>query len=250
MIFEVASCKQLDLQSDAPNLRFCCQAQYFGGFAGRATSPTIGQIRCKIAVTMVHARAVRDNSRVCRSRTRLCIDCGRLGVSPGAPGRSFWRCGSPLWTLRALPPRAAGVLRRSLGVPKTLIERPWATPGVSRGSRDRFCIDFACPGATPGSILDQFSRRLSHRFRERAGQRGSPGRSTCYRSGWLDLPWLSSTRNALVTTPWPCRPGHNTLAATPGRNALATTPWPHSPGRNALAWKDALTGSPWQPRSS
>ena len=57
---------------------------------------------------------------------------------------------------------------------------------------------------------------------ERAGQRGSPGRSTCYRSGWLDSPWLSlrqpqrlAYRRSLQRTIW-----NDWLASSPHASSL------------------------------
>ena len=37
--FEGRSCDHLDVQNDMPNLRFCWQARYFGGFVRIATTP-------------------------------------------------------------------------------------------------------------------------------------------------------------------------------------------------------------------
>ena len=51
--FEVTSCEQLVVRRDVPNLRFCRQARYFGGFAGVATALKIDPVRRKIVPTMV-----------------------------------------------------------------------------------------------------------------------------------------------------------------------------------------------------
>ena len=64
------------MQCDVPNLRFCWQARYFGGFTGVATTPKIDPFRRKIAPTIVRERAVRTNSGVGRSWTRLGVDLG------------------------------------------------------------------------------------------------------------------------------------------------------------------------------
>ena len=85
--FEVTSCEQLVVQRDLPNLRFCWQARYFGGFAGVATTPKIDPVRRNIAPATVRERAVRANSGVCRSWARLGVDFGSLGAPPDAPGR-------------------------------------------------------------------------------------------------------------------------------------------------------------------
>ena len=78
---------QLVVQRDVPNLRFCWQARYFGGFAGVATTPEIDPVRRKIASTMVRERAVRTTSGVCRSWARLSVEFGHLGAPLNAPGR-------------------------------------------------------------------------------------------------------------------------------------------------------------------
>ena len=112
--------------------------------------------------------------------TSACIRA-LLGARSGVPGRSWG---------------PSEVFRRAPGTPpdalETLLERCWATQCVPRGWRDRFCVEFGCPGATSDIDFGSISYRSSDRFRERAGQRGCPGRSTCHRSGLLDLAWLSS----------------------------------------------------------
>ena len=84
--FEVTSCEQLVVRRDVPNLRFCWQARYFGGFAGVATTPKIDPVRRKIAPTIVRERAVRTTSGVCCSWAQLGVEFGRLGAPPDAPG--------------------------------------------------------------------------------------------------------------------------------------------------------------------
>ena len=85
-LFEVTSCEHLVVQRDLPNLRFCWQARYFGGFAGVATTPKIDPVRRKIAPTIVRERAVRTTSGVCCSWAQLGVEFGRLGAPPDAPG--------------------------------------------------------------------------------------------------------------------------------------------------------------------
>ena len=80
-------CEQLVVQRDRPNLRFCWQARYFGGFAGVATTLKIDSVRRKIGLTMVRERAARTTSGVCRPWARLGVDFGHLGAPPDAPGR-------------------------------------------------------------------------------------------------------------------------------------------------------------------
>ena len=75
------------MQRDLPNLRFCWQARYFGGFAGVATTPKIDPVRRKIAPTIVRERAVRTTSGVCCSWAQLGVEFGHLGAPPDAPGR-------------------------------------------------------------------------------------------------------------------------------------------------------------------
>ena len=86
--FEGRSCDQLDAQHDVPNLRFCWQARYFGGFARVATTAKSDTFRRKNAPTMVCERAMRTNCRVRCSSTRLGVDFGHLGAPPDGPGRS------------------------------------------------------------------------------------------------------------------------------------------------------------------
>ena len=86
LFFELTSCEQLVRQRDVPNLRFCWQARYFGGFAGVATTPKIDPFRRKIAPSIVRERAVRTNSGVCRSWARLGVDFGHRGAPSDAPG--------------------------------------------------------------------------------------------------------------------------------------------------------------------
>ena len=75
------------MQRDLPNLRFCWQARYFGGFAAVSTTPKIGPDRRNIAPATVRERAVHVNSGVCRSWARLGVDFGSLGAPRDAPGR-------------------------------------------------------------------------------------------------------------------------------------------------------------------
>ena len=110
-------------------------------------------------------------TRFFRSRTRLGVDLGRLGALPDAPRRSFWRPGSRLGILRALPGRAGDAPGRSRDAPETPSRRPWAPRSVPRGSRDRFSIDFECPKASPGIDFRSIFAMIFDRFCGRAGQR-------------------------------------------------------------------------------
>ena len=112
-------------------------------------------------------------TRFFRSRTRLGVDLGRLGALPDAPRRSFWRPGSRLGILRALPGRAGDAPGRSRDAPETPSRRPWAPRSVPRGSRDRFSIDFECPEASPGIDFRSIFLMIFDRFCGRAGQRKS-----------------------------------------------------------------------------
>ena len=58
------------------------------------------------------------------SRIRLGVDFGCLGTLPGSPGRPFWRSGSPLATLRALPEGTGDAPGRSQDAPETSPRRP------------------------------------------------------------------------------------------------------------------------------
>ena len=57
--FEVTSRERLDSRRDGPNLCFCWQAQYFGGFADFTEKPKIDENRRKIAPTTLRERTAR-----------------------------------------------------------------------------------------------------------------------------------------------------------------------------------------------
>ena len=82
-------------------------------------------------------------ARFFRSRTRLGVDFVRLGALPDLPGRSFWRPGAPLGTLRALPGHAGDVPRCIQDAFGTLLGatgRPESIPGpFSTRFWMRFC---------------------------------------------------------------------------------------------------------------
>ena len=86
--FEDSLCDYLDVQHDVPNLRFCWQARYFGGFARIATTPKSDTFRRRNIPTMFRERAMRANCRVRRSPPRLGVDFDCFGAPLDAPGRS------------------------------------------------------------------------------------------------------------------------------------------------------------------
>ena len=81
--FELTSCRQLVVQRDVTNPRFCWQARFLGRFAGVTTTPKIDPVRRKIASTMVDEQAVRTNYGVGRSWARLGFDFVHLRAPPG-----------------------------------------------------------------------------------------------------------------------------------------------------------------------
>ena len=96
--FEGRSCDQLDVQHDVPNLRFCWQARYFGGFARIATTPKSDTFR---------RRNIPINDV---SRTSHACELSRSSL-PATTWRRFW------------------LLRRTLGrswaLPARKLERSW-----------------------------------------------------------------------------------------------------------------------------
>ena len=133
------------MQRDVPNLRFCWQAQYFGGFPGVATTPKIDQFRRKIAPTILRERAVRTNSGVCRSWARLGVDFGHLGAPPDAPGRCPRTSSTNLGRLDR--PRSTHFDR--LGCLDRLRNTHFDQLGRIDGPQATISIDFRSPRPTP-----------------------------------------------------------------------------------------------------
>ena len=144
--FEVTSRERLNSRRDGPNLCFCQQAQYFGGFADFTEKPKINENRRKIAPTTLRERTARKQIDFFRSWTRLAVDFGLLGALPDAPGRPFWRPEVPLDSLRTLPGRTEDAPRRSrdaIGMLLVATGRPERLPGPVMS---RFWVPRAAPG--------------------------------------------------------------------------------------------------------
>ena len=112
----------------------------------RGTLETSQTLRKARKSTKIEGKSLRrrfaneraGKNRVLGSRVRLGVDFGGSEAFPGVPGRSSWRPGPLLGTLRAIPGRAGGAPRRFRDAPGMPSECSWAPRGVPRGSRDRF----------------------------------------------------------------------------------------------------------------
>ena len=131
--FEVTSRERLDSRRDGPNLCFCQQAQYFGGFADFTEKPKIDENRRKIAPTTLRERTARkkiDFFAPGRDLVSILVSSGRSQTLPGA--------------LSGVPRCPWTVSGHSRGAPRTPQDAPempsgcsWLPRGVPRGSRDR-----------------------------------------------------------------------------------------------------------------
>ena len=136
--FEVTSRERLDSRRDGPNLCFCQQAQYFGGFADFTEKPKINENRRKIARTTLRERTARkkiDFFAPGRDLASILVASGRSRTLPGAlsgvPGRP-WRVSGRSQGAEHAPRRsrdAIGMLLVAMGhperLPRPVLSRFW-----------------------------------------------------------------------------------------------------------------------------
>ena len=146
---------RVDSQREGPNLYFCWQAQYFGGFADLAKKPKIDKKRRKIAPTVLRERAVskklaffasgRDWASIlvasARSRELLPVSSGVPSRPWGPSGRFRGSPGTPRDAPEMLPRRLRDALERhgaSREPPELEFDSILGAPGTSPGT------DFGC----------------------------------------------------------------------------------------------------------